>query len=244
MAGIRPPPGICFSGTFHANLSSNMQYGDNLCGRWRAAAQPGRCLNKQEQSFMNITATQPMIPAPTLASRLAATTAISVSACYQCKKCSAGCPMTFAMDLLPDQVIRLVLLGQTQPLLRSRTIWVCASCVTCTTRCPNGIDIAGVMDWLKEEAVKQRAAVDQPEVAAAHRFFLDSIRKAGGRLSEMSLMQRFMIFKLRRQPNLRELLDNAKLGWALFKRGRLRLGKPPAVKGKGEIQSIFQRAGV
>ncbi len=193
---------------------------------------------------MNIATTQPLIPQAHLATRLAQTSAISVSACYQCKKCSAGCPLTFAMDLLPDQVIRLVLLGQTERLLRSRTIWVCASCVTCTTRCPNGIDIAGVMDWLKEEALKQRAAVDQPEVATAHRFFLESIRRAGGRLSEMSLMQRFLIYKLRRQPNLQELLDNAKLGWALFKRGRLRLGRPPALKGKGEIQSIFQRAGV
>jgi len=193
---------------------------------------------------MKTTPTQPMIPATSLATRLAASTAISVSACYQCKKCSAGCPLTFAMDLLPDQVIRLALLGQAERLLTCRTIWVCASCVTCTTRCPNGIDIAGVMDWLKEEALKQQAAVDQPEVAAAHRFFLDSLRRAGGRLSEMALMQRFTLFKLRRGFNFQELLDNAKLGLALFKRGRLRLGKPPAIKGKGEIQSIFQRAGV
>ncbi len=193
---------------------------------------------------MNIPQMQPLMPATHLASRLAETTAISVSACYQCKKCSAGCPLTFAMDLLPDQVIRLALLGQMERLLGSRTIWVCASCVTCTTRCPNGIDIAGVMDWLKEEALKQKAAVDQPEVATAHRFFLESIRKAGGRLSEMALMQRFLIYKLRRQPNLKELLDNAKLGLALFKRRRLRLGRPPVIKGKGEIQSIFQRAGV
>jgi len=193
---------------------------------------------------MNRTATQPLIPATTLATQLAATTAISVSACYQCKKCSAGCPLTFAMDLLPDQVIRLALLGQTERLLASRTIWVCASCVTCTTRCPNGIDIAGVMDWLKEEALKRQVAVDQPEVAAGHRFFLDSLRRAGGRLSEMALMQRFTLFKLRRRFNFKELLDNAKLGLALFKRGRLRLGRPPAIKGKGEIQSIFHRAGV
>lgn len=193
---------------------------------------------------MNTQQVQPMIPASSLAAQLSASTAISVSACYQCKKCSAGCPLTFAMDLLPDQVIRLALLGQTERLLACRTIWVCASCVTCTTRCPNGIDIAGVMDWLKEEALEKKAAVDQPEVAAAHRYFLDSLRRAGGRLSEMALMQRFMLFKMRRRFNFKELLDNAKLGLALFKRGRLRLGKPPAIKGKGEIKSIFQRAGV
>jgi heterodisulfide reductase subunit C len=147
------------------------------------------------------------------------------------------------MDLLPDQVIRLAGLGQMETLTGCRTIWVCASCVTCTTRCPNGIDIAGVMDWLKEEAVRQGKAVDQPEVAAFQQFFLDSIRRAGGRLPEVALMRRFTFYKLRRQPDLKELLENAKLGWALFRRGRLRPIGPPALEGRHEIDKIFKRTG-
>jgi heterodisulfide reductase subunit C len=147
------------------------------------------------------------------------------------------------MDLLPDRVMRLAILGQTEALLGCRTIWVCASCVTCTTRCPNGIDIAGVMDWLKEEALRQGKAVDQPEVAAFHRFFLDSLRRAGGRLSEMALMRRFTVYKLMRGPQFGELLENMKLGWGLFKRGRLRLTGPPSLKGKGEIKKIFKSTG-
>ena len=35
-----------------------------------------------------------------------------VRTCYQCKKCSAGCPVAFAMDLLPHEVMRLVIYGQ------------------------------------------------------------------------------------------------------------------------------------
>jgi len=95
--------------------------------------------------------TEPWEPSFSLAERLAGLT--SVSSCYQCKKCSAGCPLTFAMDFYPDQVIRLALLGQEEQVLGCRTIWVCSSCETCTTRCPNNIDIAGVMDWLKEAAI-------------------------------------------------------------------------------------------
>ena len=38
-------------------------------------------------------------------------------ACYQCGECSAGCPVAFAMDMLPSQVIRLVQLGQVEEAL-------------------------------------------------------------------------------------------------------------------------------
>ena len=192
---------------------------------------------------MEISQDQPLVPAVALPQRLAKEAALPVSPCYQCKKCSAGCPLTFAMDLLPDRVIRLALLGQTEALLSCRTIWVCAGCVTCSTRCPNGIDIAGVMDWLKEEALRQGKAVDQPEVAAFHRFFLDSLHKAGGRLSEVALMRRFTLYKLRRGPNIGEMIENLKLGWGLMKRGRLRPVGPAALKGREEINDIFQRAG-
>jgi len=192
---------------------------------------------------MEIDVTQPLVPSFSLQERLAQEAALPVSSCYQCKKCSAGCPLTFAMDLLPDRVIRLALLGQTEALLGCRTIWVCAACVTCSTRCPNGIDIAGVMDWLKEEAIRQGKTIDQPEVEAFHRFFLESLRRAGGRLSEVALMRRFTLFKLRRRPQLKELWENSKLGWALFKRGRLRPIGPPALKGRDEIKEIFRQAG-
>jgi heterodisulfide reductase subunit C len=184
-----------------------------------------------------------LVPSLSLPERLAGETAISVSSCFQCKKCSSGCPLTFAMDLLPDRVIRLALLGQEELLLGSRTIWVCSGCETCTTRCPNGIDIAGAMDWFKEEAVRRGQALPQPEVAAFHRFFLESIQRAGGRLPEAALMRRFTLFKLRRRPQARELWENLKLGWALFKRGRLRPVGPPALRGRAQIEKIFQKAG-
>jgi heterodisulfide reductase subunit C len=147
------------------------------------------------------------------------------------------------MDLHPDQVIRLALLGQEEQVLGCRTIWVCSACETCTTRCPNLIDIAGVMDWLKEEALKRGKAVPQPEVAQFHRIFLESVRAGGGRLSEAGLLRRFTLFKLWRRLDLPELMDNAKLGLKLLKRGRLRLVGPRALKGKAEIKDIFRRSG-
>ena len=69
--------------------------------------------------------------------------------CNQCGKCSAGCPMSFAMDLLPNQIIRLVQLGLEQDIASSKTVWICASCLICTVRCPRGVDLSRVMEALR-----------------------------------------------------------------------------------------------
>ena len=67
-------------------------------------------------------------------------------ACYQCGKCSAGCPMAKYMDILPHQIIRFAQLGLKDELLASEAIWMCVSCLTCNTRCPKGVHIAEVIE--------------------------------------------------------------------------------------------------
>ena len=80
----------------------------------------------------------------------------NLMACYQCGKCSAGCPMVSSMDMLPNQVIRLVQLGQTDDVLDSKTIWLCASCFSCAARCPKGVDLAKVMEALRLLLLRKR----------------------------------------------------------------------------------------
>ena len=70
--------------------------------------------------------------------------------CYQCGECSAGCPAAFAMDLLPNQVIRFLQLGDYEPVLESKTIWLCAACQQCYTRCPKGVDLSRIMEALRD----------------------------------------------------------------------------------------------
>jgi heterodisulfide reductase subunit C len=77
-------------------------------------------------------------------------------ACYQCGACSAGCPVAFAMDVQPSQVIRLVQLGQVEEALESETIWFCAACQTCYARCPKGVDLSRIMEALREIALQEK----------------------------------------------------------------------------------------
>jgi heterodisulfide reductase subunit C len=76
-------------------------------------------------------------------------------ACYQCGACSAGCPVAFAMDVQPSQVIRLIQLGQVEEALESETIWFCAACQTCYARCPKGVDLSRIMEALREIALQR-----------------------------------------------------------------------------------------
>jgi heterodisulfide reductase subunit C len=76
-------------------------------------------------------------------------------ACNQCGKCSAGCPVVFAMDRLPSQVLRLAQLGMEEA-LEADTIWICASCQTCLSRCPRGVDLPRVMEALRQIVLRER----------------------------------------------------------------------------------------
>lgn len=175
--------------------------------------------------------------------RLEQDSGIQASLCYQCRKCSNGCPLTFAMDHYPDRIIRLLLLGRETEALHSRTIWVCSTCETCTTRCPNGIDIAGLMDHLKQEAYRRQIFGPKDNRSlAVHQSFLKDISKRG-RVHETSFMNRYVLSSGAWQEKLRSgtLSEDIGLGWALLKRNRLPL-LPEGVKDKEEIKALFRES--
>ncbi|MGB2844291.1 MAG: 4Fe-4S dicluster domain-containing protein [Candidatus Aminicenantaceae bacterium] len=77
-------------------------------------------------------------------------------ACYQCGKCSAGCPAVSEMDILPNQIISYAQLGLKNELLQSKSIWICASCFTCNARCPKGINIAEIIEAIRQILLRKR----------------------------------------------------------------------------------------
>ncbi len=86
----------------------------------------------------------------------------NVFSCYQCGKCSAGCPFTEEMDFLPNQVIRKVQMGD-ESVLESETPWICASCLSCEVDCPKGNDVPAIMEAIRE--ISLRKNVDEVDLS-------------------------------------------------------------------------------
>jgi heterodisulfide reductase subunit C2 len=86
-------------------------------------------------------------------------------ACYQCGNCSAGCPMSDHMDILPNQIVRMAQLGLADQLCGSSAIWTCVSCMTCNTRCPKNVRIAEVIEALREIVLRTNRREDRLEVS-------------------------------------------------------------------------------
>jgi heterodisulfide reductase subunit C len=96
-------------------------------------------------------------------------------ACYQCGNCTAGCPVSFAMEIGPHEAIRYALLGLEEELLGVNTFWLCASCLQCTSRCPKGIDIARVMDALRTVILRKRERKDYIQISEFPEGFLEKV---------------------------------------------------------------------
>lgn len=160
---------------------------------------------------------------------------VKVSTCYQCRKCSNGCPVSFAMDLRPEQVIKLVLLGDNKRVESCRTLWLCSSCQTCLTRCPNEVDIPRLMDYLKWQGEKRGLAAPERAIQAFHRAFLADLRM-WGRAFEAGMMPRYLISS--GKLNMAEGLNKLNFAIGMFKRGRLALFPRP-IKGLADVQALF-----
>ncbi len=160
--------------------------------------------------------------------------------CYQCGKCSAGCPMADAMDVLPNRLIRLVQLGQVEKALRAESIWKCVSCMTCTARCPKAVDCAGVMDALRQIAFERGVVPEaRQRTLLFQKAFLDNIRR-NGRLRELELVGAFKLRAFFRDRSLRALMKDSFLAPKLMQRGKLHFGGR-RVKDRAVVGRIFAR---
>jgi len=153
-----------------------------------------------------------------------------LSACYQCGKCSAGCPAAYAMDRLPHQIIRLIQLNQRDKVLNSHAIWLCASCQTCTTRCPKDVDLARIMDALRELALQEGRTAQESDAVVFQQVFLNWVRRTG-RQFEGGLVGEY---KLRTGHFFQDL------GAAPKMMGKLKM-IPRGIKGRQAVQRIFRK---
>jgi len=156
-----------------------------------------------------------------------------LKSCYQCGNCTAGCAYTHDYDIPVHQVMRLVQLGHKERALNCRSIWLCATCQACTTRCPNNIEVATVMDVLRHMARREGHAPERL-VKSFTDGFLASVARHG-RVFEVGLAAVFAVIS--GKP-----MQDAGLGPAMLSRGKLAfLPHEPSSKGKEEVAAIFRR---
>ncbi len=160
--------------------------------------------------------------------------------CYQCGKCTAGCPVASAVDMAPNQVVRALQLGNFEIAMTSDAIWACVSCQTCSTRCPQSVDCAGIMDALREVSLRHAlASPAQKTVVAFQQAFLSNIRR-NGRLDEIELIAEFKLRALPAERSLRFLFKDASLAPQLHIRSKLHL-RGENVKDRAIVRRIFER---
>jgi heterodisulfide reductase subunit C len=138
------------------------------------------------------------------------------------------------MDLKPHELLKHVQLGDKEKVLRASTCWMCASCETCATRCPNEIPIVKLMDLLRQMSVKEGKVTEQgPKINDA---FLAAIKYLG-RVHELALI---IDLKRRTRGLFKINPDEIRLGAGMFRHGKLTL-LPKKIKDTKTMKKLFSR---
>ncbi len=165
-----------------------------------------------------------------------------IDRCYQCSACSDGCPVAYAMDYHPHQIMYMVKLGLKEKVLKSKTIWICVSCETCATRCPNEIEITRLMDVLRRESLKGGYKSSVNNIPKFHQVFMKEIQKRG-RIDEVGLLLNYEL-KTGDFLSLKKIREEGSLGLKMFRKGKLKLPsiKTKEIHSQKEVAEIFKKA--
>ena len=155
-----------------------------------------------------------------------------LSVCYQCKKCSSGCPVAGLAKSRPSEIMRQLHLGAGDELLASDLVWMCVSCETCSARCPMGIDVAAIMDALRRLARERGAPKPEGNVALFNRAFLKTV-ETFGRSYEIGLVAAYKL-------GTGKLLRDAEKFLVMLKKGKIAL-LPPQGGDRRIVKRIFKR---
>lgn len=158
---------------------------------------------------------------------------IPADVCFQCNRCTAGCPLLSAMDLTPAQVVHHLLLGDWEPVLRSRAIWACVHCETCTARCPQEVDVSKLFNAARVAAWRSGRVSPDEAIAAYFASFLENLYLYG-RSAELPLT---LMCKLKSENYFQDFT----LGLRLMARGRLNLLSLP--RGGAVYRRLYDRVG-
>ena len=156
----------------------------------------------------------------------------NVMLCYQCKKCTLGCPSAYAMKMKPHELMRAIQLGLEEEIYWSGTLWICLSCETCNTRCPQDINILRLIDGFREMSKNVNYYNPQPSVPTLHRIFMALVERFG-KIYELGLALAINLAML--TP-----FKDIDMAYPMLSRGKLKLF-PHRSRGAKELQQVMAR---
>ena len=157
---------------------------------------------------------------------------VDLSVCYQCKKCSSGCPVAGLAKTRPSEIMRRLHLGAGDELLSRDLVWMCASCGTCSARCPMGIDVASVIDALRQLARERGAPKPEGNVPLFNRAFLKTV-ETFGRTYEIGMIAAYKL-------GTGKLLNDTEKFPTLLAKGKIAL-LPPMGGDRKIVRRIFKK---
>jgi heterodisulfide reductase subunit C len=189
----------------------------------------------------NATASQPLVE------EVMKRSGQNIQACYQCRRCAAGCPVGEETGVTPDRLIRMILVGDREAALNNLLVWKCVACYTCGTRCPNNIQTARITETLKQLGKKANVKPLLPRVADFHSSFMMSTKHFGrfNEIEGMAIYETKTAFKEVLQGKLKgvidEMLGQAKLGADMSKKKRMHFGFE-RIKNLSEVKALYKKA--
>ena len=175
--------------------------------------------------------------------RIEALAHTSIADCYQCGKCSAGCPRAGQMDVLPSMAIRLVQYCEIKKAASAESVWQCVGCLTCSARCPKSVNIAGVMDALKQISLEKKCVhPKQKRIVAFQRSFLNAVKR-NGRTNELEMVAEYKIRGFFGDGNPILAMKDAGLGLPMLLRNKLHFKVGSPVKDTALVKRIFAKCG-
>ncbi len=159
-----------------------------------------------------------------------------INRCIQCGTCTGSCPVSYAMDISPRELIALFRAGEMEMIMKSRTIWICASCYACTTRCPSGIKITDIIYALKRTAMEKKYQSQQAQqVQILANLFIQNLMSYG-RLHEGTLIRKYYM-----KTNIKKLFGLIPLGRKMFQKKRIAI-LPKKIKAYASLSRIIKKA--
>jgi len=159
---------------------------------------------------------------------------VSLDACYQCRKCSAGCPVAGPAKSAPSEIIRRLHLGVGDELLENGLVWMCLSCETCYGRCPMAINFAAVIDALRSLSLARGSKIPEGNMPLFNRMFLANV-KIFGRSYDLSMIAGYKL-------GAGSLMDDTDKFPTMLKKGKMAI-LPPSGADKKAVRRIFEKTG-